>query len=87
VDEDYGYATVEAFHAAKPVVTVDDAGGVLEFVEHRQTGLVSSAEPAAIAAHLTELAADASLAERLGEAGRRRVEGITWDKVVEALVC
>jgi len=86
IDEDYGYATVEAFYAARPVVTSDDAGGVLEFVTHRQTGLVSAADPAAIAAHLDELAADAALAERLGQAGRKRVEGITWDKVVRALV-
>jgi glycosyltransferase involved in cell wall biosynthesis len=86
IDEDYGYATVEAFHAARPVVTSDDAGGVLEFVTHRETGLVSAADPTAIAAHLDELAADAALAERLGQAGRKRVAGITWDKVVRALV-
>jgi glycosyltransferase involved in cell wall biosynthesis len=86
IDEDYGYATVEAFHAARPVVTSDDAGGVLEFVTHRETGLVSAADPAAIAVHLDELAADAALAERLGQAGRKRVAGITWDKVVRALV-
>jgi glycosyltransferase involved in cell wall biosynthesis len=86
VDEDYGYATVEAFHAARPVVTTDDAGGVLEFVEHRQTGLISRPEASAVAAHLDELAADAALAERLGQAGRPRVEGITWEKVVHALV-
>jgi len=86
IDEDYGYATVEAFHAARPVVTSADAGGVLEFVTHRETGLVSPADPAAIAAHLDELAADTGLAERLGQAGRQRVAGITWDKVVQALV-
>lgn len=86
IDEDYGYATVEAFHAARPVVTSGDAGGVLEFVAHRETGLVSAADPAAIAAHLDELAADAALAERLGLAGRQLVAGITWDKVVQALV-
>jgi glycosyltransferase involved in cell wall biosynthesis len=86
VDEDYGFATVEAFHAGRPVVTTADAGGVLEFVEHLQSGLVSAAEPAAIAAHLEELGSDAALAERLGENGRRRVEEITWERVVRTLV-
>ncbi|MBN1483374.1 MAG: glycosyltransferase family 4 protein [Chloroflexia bacterium] len=86
VDEDYGFATVEAFQAQKPVVTTDDAGGVLEFVQHRQSGLVSPPEPAAIAAHLEELAADAALAERLGRAGHERVQDITWERVVRALV-
>ena len=32
MDEDYGYITLEAFFAQKPVVTCQDAGGVLEFV-------------------------------------------------------
>ncbi len=86
VDEDYGFATVEAFHAARPVVTTSDAGGVLEFVEHRRSGLVSAPEPAAIAAHVEELAADATLAERLGQDGRGRVQEITWERVVQRLV-
>jgi glycosyltransferase involved in cell wall biosynthesis len=34
-DEDYGYVTLEAFLSGKPVVTVTDAGGPLEFVEVR----------------------------------------------------
>lgn len=86
VDEDYGFATVEAFHAERPVVTTEDAGGVLEFVEAGKTGLVSPPEAPAIAAHLDQLARDAALAERLGRAGGRRVAGITWERVVQALV-
>ena len=42
VDEDYGFATIEAFASAKPVITTTDAGGVLEFVEHDVTGLVAA---------------------------------------------
>lgn len=85
VDEDYGFATVEAFGAARPVVTTGDAGGVLEFVEDGASGLVCPPEPAAIARALAALAADPALAERLGRAGRPRVAAITWDKVVSAL--
>ena len=86
MDEDYGFATVEAFGAARPVVTTDDAGGVLEFVEHGENGLICPPEPAPIAMALDALAADAALAERMGRAGRPRIAGITWDGVVAALL-
>jgi glycosyltransferase involved in cell wall biosynthesis len=86
-DEDYGYVTVEAFRAERPVVTAADAGGVLEFVEDGVTGLVAAApEPRELAALLARLHQDRALAARLGRAGRARVEAIDWDRVVEALL-
>jgi len=86
LDEDYGFATLEAFGAARPVITTNDAGGVLEFVEHGVSGLVCPPEPARIAQAIASLAANAALAERMGRAGRPQVAAITWDKVVAALV-
>jgi glycosyltransferase involved in cell wall biosynthesis len=86
LDEDYGYGTVEAMAAARPVITTDDAGGVLEFVEDGVTGFVTPPEPQAIARSITRLMSDAGEAERLGRAGRERVAGITWDGVVDALL-
>ena len=86
LDEDYGFATLEAFGAARPVITTDDAGGVLEFVEHGVSGLVCPPEPARIAQAIASLAANAALAERMGRAGRPQVATITWEKVVAALV-
>ncbi|MCS6889385.1 MAG: glycosyltransferase family 4 protein, partial [Chloroflexus sp.] len=86
VDEDYGFATVEAFGASRPVITTDDAGGVLEFVRHGENGLVSPPDPAAIAMHLDRLANDAAEAARLGCAGRPLVGEITWDRVIDALL-
>ncbi len=86
VDEDYGFATVEAFGAARPVVTTRDAGGVLEFVSDETNGYVLPPEPAAIAARLDELMADAALAERLGRAGLPLARDITWERVVRELV-
>lgn len=85
-DEDYGFTTVQALAAARPVVTTADAGGVLEFVEDGANGFVCAPEPDAIAAQLDRLAADAGLAARLGAAGPARVAGITWDRVIEQLV-
>src|SRR5262245_3919883 len=64
-DEDYGFTTVQALAAARPVVTTDDAGGVLEFVEDDVNGFVVAPRPDAIAARLERLAADADLAARL----------------------
>ncbi len=86
VDEDYGFATVEAFGAARPVVTTDDAGGVLEFVTAGVSGLICPPNPTAVARALDTLAADPALAERMGLAGRPQVAAITWAKVVAALV-
>ena len=48
-DEDYGYVTLEGFAAHRPVVTLTDAGGPLEFVTDGETGLVTLPEPQAIA--------------------------------------
>ena len=85
-DEDYGYVTVEAFKAGKPVVTTEDAGGVLEFVRDGRNGFVCPAgSPGRIAAALDRLAEDAELAARLGRAGRERVAPIGWDRVVDRL--
>jgi glycosyltransferase involved in cell wall biosynthesis len=85
-DEDYGFTTVQALAAARPVVTTSDSGGVLEFVEDGVNGFVVAPEPLAIAARLDDLASDTGLTARLGAAGPSRVAGITWDRVVEALV-
>jgi glycosyltransferase involved in cell wall biosynthesis len=85
-DEDYGYVTLEAFLARKPVVTASDSGGPLEFVEHRTNGLVAEPSAAALAEAINSLAADARLAASLGERGYERARGVTWDGVVERLV-
>ena len=84
-DEDYGYVTVEAMRCAKPVVTSGDAGGVLEFVRDGGNGFVCEPKPRPLGRALAALTADEALARRLGEAGRRTVEAITWDRVVERL--
>lgn len=84
-DEDYGYVTVEAMRAGKPVVTTSDAGGALELVRDGVNGLVVEPSPRAVAAALDRLAGDAALGRRFGDAGRRTVAGIEWDAVVARL--
>ena len=85
-DEDYGYVTLQAFLAGKPVITTADSGGVLEWVEDGVTGLVTDGSPAAIGAAIDKLAADHDLARRLGEAGRQRAAALGWPAVVATLL-
>jgi glycosyltransferase involved in cell wall biosynthesis len=85
-DEDYGYVTLEAFLARKPVITASDSGGTLEFVEDGTNGIVAAPAADAIAAAVNRLAADARLAARLGDNGYERARAVTWDGVVERLV-
>jgi glycosyltransferase involved in cell wall biosynthesis len=85
-DEDYGLATLEAFLAAKPVVTARDSGGTLEFVQHEVNGLVAEPTPEDIAAAVRALVEDRARSRRLGDAGRELARGITWDTVIDRLV-
>ena len=85
-DEDYGYVTLQAFRAAKPVITAKDSGGVLEWVEDGVTGIVTDGSPAAVGEAVDRLAADRALARRMGEAGRARTEGLSWPSVVAELL-
>jgi glycosyltransferase involved in cell wall biosynthesis len=85
LDEDYGYATLEAMLAGKPVLTASDSGGTLGFVKDGETGAVRPPEPAAFAAVLDQWDADPALCERLGDAGQRRVQAINWAAVVAEL--
>ena len=86
LNEDYGYVTVEAFLSEKPVVTTRDAGGPLEFVTHRDTGLVAEPTPEAIAETIDALwALPPARLREMGALGRSRVVDITWDHVIDRL--
>jgi glycosyltransferase involved in cell wall biosynthesis len=88
LDEDYGYVTLEAMLAAKPVVTCTDSGGPLEFVRHGETGLTAEPSAAGLAAALDTLWAEPRRAKALGEAGRAHYAslGISWPSVVQQLL-
>jgi glycosyltransferase involved in cell wall biosynthesis len=84
--EDYGFVTVEAFAARKPVVTCRDSGGPTELVVDRRSGLIAEPTPASIAAALAEITADRSLAERMGAEGAALAASLTWEHAVKTLV-
>lgn len=85
-DEDYGYVTLEAFLARRPVVTTRDAGGPLEFVQHGTNGAVCEPDAEAIAGEINRLFDDRARAASYGAAGYERARTISWDGVVERLV-
>ena len=85
-DEDYGYITLEAFLAQKPVITASDSGGTLEFVEDGVSGIVCEPRAEAIASAINDLAADRGRAASLGAGGFERAQRVTWDGVIEQLV-
>jgi glycosyltransferase involved in cell wall biosynthesis len=86
MDEDYGYVTLQAFLAGKPVITASDSGGVLEWVEDGVTGLVTDGTPAGIGRAIDRLVAAPRWAHELGQAGRERVASLAWQPVVERLL-
>lgn len=85
-DEDFGYVTLEAFLARRPVITCADSGGPNEFVVDGLNGFVCDPTPDAIAAAANRLAADRRLAAALGDAGHDAARAISWDGVIEKLV-
>lgn len=72
--EGFGRPLIEAMAMARPVVATD-LGPSREIVEPDVSGLlVSPSDPLALAQCLFQLLTDAALGERLGRAGRERVE-------------
>lgn len=89
VDEDsYGYPTLEAAAANKPVLTASDAGGVMEFVEDGVNGLVAEPSPQSVAACLDRFYQDKDATARMGTAARETVRAlnIDWDHIVRKLL-
>jgi glycosyltransferase involved in cell wall biosynthesis len=87
-DEDYGYVTLEGFAARRPVITLTDSGGPLEFVRHEETGIVSTPDAHAIAKAFDRLWEDREAAARWGEEGYRLLHQRVpaWPDVVEQLL-
>jgi glycosyltransferase involved in cell wall biosynthesis len=86
VDEDFGMVPFEAFLSGKPVLTTTDAGGPLEIVADRATGLVTAPEPRALADAAAFLRANPGEAESYGRAGRDVAARVTWDSCIERLL-
>jgi glycosyltransferase involved in cell wall biosynthesis len=86
VDEDFGMVPYEAFLAEKPVVTTTDAGGPLEIVADRRTGLVCEPRPDSLAQACAWLRGNVAEAQAWGRAGRAVAEQVSWDRALERLL-
>ncbi|GGK47127.1 glycosyltransferase family 4 protein [Salinarimonas ramus] len=85
-DEDYGLVTIEAMRSAKPVLTVTDAGGPLEFVVDGETGYVCEPDASAVARRIEAICADRRGTRETGERARTAVSGVTWQAVAHGLL-
>ena len=86
VDEDFGMVPYEAFLSEKPVVTTADAGGPLDVVQDRETGLVVAPNAADLARACVWLRDHAAEARALGRAGHDVARTVTWDACIERLL-
>jgi glycosyltransferase involved in cell wall biosynthesis len=86
VDEDYGLVPYEAFLSEKPVVTTTDAGGPLDVVTDRETGIVCEPRPAALAEACSWLRAHVDDARAWGRAGKEIARRVSWDATIDQLL-
>ncbi|MBA2461038.1 MAG: glycosyltransferase family 4 protein [Actinobacteria bacterium] len=86
VDEDFGMVPYEAFLSEKPVLTTTDAGGPLEIVTDRSTGIVTAPEAAALAEAAGYLRSHPEEARTYGRAGRELAAEVTWDRCIGRLL-
>jgi len=89
LDEDsYGYPSLEASHASKPILTTKDAGGVLELIKHNYNGLVCDPDPKALAEAMDQLFTDREKTRKMGLNATQRITdlNISWKRVLERLL-
>jgi glycosyltransferase involved in cell wall biosynthesis len=86
VDEDFGMVPYEAFLSEKPVVTTTDAGGPLEVVTDRHTGLVCEPQAAALARACSWLREHVDDAKEWGRAGKEIARRVSWDETIARLL-
>jgi glycosyltransferase involved in cell wall biosynthesis len=86
VDEDYGMVPYEAFLSEKPVVTTTDAGGPLDVVSDRATGLVCAPRAEELAHACRFLLDHPEDVRAWGRAGKAVAEQVTWDHAIDRLL-
>jgi glycosyltransferase involved in cell wall biosynthesis len=86
--EDYGFVTVESLYARKPVITLTDSGGPLEFIRDGVNGMVVTPQAETIAAAIDALFNDRDHARAMGERGFQLANDLQmdWPRVVKQLL-
>lgn len=84
--ESFGNVTLEAMASGLPTVCAD-ATGSRSLVVDGQTGFLAQADDAqGFARHITALASDAGLRQRMGQAARVRALGFSWDETLARML-
>jgi glycosyltransferase involved in cell wall biosynthesis len=82
--ESFGSVVIEAWAAGRPVVG-GPAEATRELIDDGVDGFTVAQRPAEVAAHLRQLLENPALADRMGEAGRRKVEDrFQWPALARA---
>ncbi len=85
--EDYGLITIEAMKSQKCVITYEDSGGVVEFVEDGVSGFVAKANDIEdLSSKMSYLAKNKDLAKELGKNAKEKVKGIKWSVCINKLL-
>lgn len=87
-EDSVGYVTMEAFTAAKPVLTASDSGGVLTIVADGRTGWVAAPDPRALAAALDAATTRPGRTAQMGAEARAAWQklDVNWPSTVERLL-
>jgi glycosyltransferase involved in cell wall biosynthesis len=84
--ESFGNVTLEAMASGLACVCAD-ATGSRSLVVAGETGLLAPADDAdGFARHITALAGDANLRQRMGEAARKRASGFSWEETLAKML-
>lgn len=78
---------MEAFLSEKPVITCNDSGGVLEFVEDGHSGYVVEPNAESLANSINKIWSDKKKSIDMGRRGYEIVKDINWDNVIKKLTC
>lgn len=84
--EDYGLITIEAMMCEKPVLTFNDTGGVVEFVEDKVTGLVCEPSIDKLSENIDFISSNPDLCMKMGKEAKKKVQSITWKNTIDTLL-
>jgi glycosyltransferase involved in cell wall biosynthesis len=85
-DEDLGFVTMEALRSGQPVVTAEDSGGPLQYIEHEKNGLVVGANEQEIANGFNRLLNEPDLMSKLRASASRFSVSLDWSQAIERMV-
>lgn len=80
-NETFGMAVLEAMSSGLPVI-VPDSGGVLDFVDSGESGLLfKSEDQRSLVEAATSLLTNPNNARQMGKRGRAKAEAMNWDQI------